>query len=277
MRHKLNPDGVDVVRCNFASHPLYRAIYDGVVVFVRDMGAARIQPEEVFMVVVDYLDYAKDDRCQGRIQCQTLWDVLDLEFFDADCNIPPEQRDLALAVVLTALHRVFGFVSELGEYGVCLMAITQSLQQHYPLKTVEVFERFGLPFLRRNASNALSDWIRHYMSEPDYLSEKIDNLLHNQLEASTDDLAEEQADSHVAPVRVRAKLASEMMKVLGMGYDHCDATKVSRLIAFLIGSSEAHVRNLLCQGKLNLNAAKHQAFMTRANQFLEDLNSDIRL
>ena len=231
----------------------------------------RFSPEDVFVEVLNVLDDLKAPNKNNDDLCNTLWDELFCEFRYRGENIPEEELNKSVAIVLSMVSYCLTLLDSI-KYNGINGKLMQSLRDHYNeytniLFSINLYQKIGI--------DELKHWLTEYMMCDTYLYDEIMDYL----EEKEEEEEENKEDSKIAPSKVRAQALLEILNLCEMGTDIQDMSKISRLIGFIIGYNPEKLRQTLSKDgrSIVLKRKTHQKYVDEVNKILSDMDCIIKL
>jgi hypothetical protein len=224
------------------------------------------------METLNVLDDLKAPNRNNDDLYSIIWDDLFCEFRDRGENIPEEELNKAVAIVISMVTFCLALLDSMKYNGVNGKLI-RLLSNKY--RGYRDFHRFTE--LRANiiGIDELKDWLAGYMQCDTYMYDEVMDYLEEkeEVEETNDE------DSKIAPSKVRAQALLEILNLCNMGTDIQDVSKISRLIGFIIGHSPEKLRQTLIKDgrSIVLKRNTHQKHVDEVNKILSDMNSKIKL
>ena len=271
MSRNLNLEEKVKLRDKFEEHIFFRLVKQSCKKYESELRVFRFSPEDVFMETLNVLDDLKAPNRNNDDLCDTLWDDLYCEFRYRGENIPEEELNKAVAIVLSMVVCSLALLDSMRYNGIGLK-LMQTINEHY-----KGFNDIVLsinPYATKIGFFKLREWIAEYMKCDTYLyDEAMDYLEEKEEEEEVND-----ENSQYAPNKVRAKVLLEILEQCGLGLDQQDMTKVARLVGFIIGASSNSLRNTLTTGNgLILSNKQHGKHVEEVNKLLAEMKSKIKL
>lgn len=272
MSRNLNPEEKEKQRNKYDGHIFFRLVNQSCKKYERELRVFRLSPDDVFMETLNVLDDLKAPDRNNDDLCDTLWDDLYCEFRDRGNDIPEEELNKAVAIVLSMVTYCLALLDAMRYNGIN-GKLMLSLNGHY--KGYNDIQGFIHPHAIKVGMNDLKDWLTGYMQCDTYLYDEVVDYLE---EKGVEEEEANEETSKIAPNKVRAQLLLEILKQCGMGLDKQDMTKVARLVGFITGASSEKIRQQLSRdGALILNAKTHQKHVDEVNKILSEMKSKIKL
>ena len=273
MRNRnLNHEEKNKIKNRYGEHMLFRLVTQSCKKYEREMRVFRLSPEDVFLESLNVLDDLKAPDRNNEDLCDTIWDDLYCEFRDRGENIPDEELNKAVAIVLSVVTYCMILLDSM-RYNSINAKLIRSLFEHYRNYS-EIHSSIGLHAIKIGMSD-LKDWMAGYMQCDTYLCDETMGCLEERAEEEKESNEEV---SNMAPNKVRAKVLLEILKQCGLGLDEQDMTKVSRLVGFIIGASANRLRNnLTSHNGLTLSEKQHGEYVKEVNNLLFEMNAKIRI
>lgn len=270
MSRNLIPEEKEKLKDRYEEDVFFRLVNQSCKRYEREMKVFRFSPEDVFIETLNVLDDLKAPNKNNDDLCDTLWDDLFCEFRYRGENIPEEELNKAVAIVLSMVTYCLVLLDSMKYNGVNVKLMI-SLSEHYnEFKNIQIsFNTFA----QKVGMNELKDWLTEYMACDTYMyDEVIDYLVEKEEE-------ENEEDSKIAPSKVRAQALLEILNLCNMGTDIQDISKISRLIGFIIGYNPEKLRQTLSKDGRNivLKRKTHQKYVDEVNKILSDMDSIIKL
>lgn len=272
MSRNLNPEEKEKLRNKYGEHIYFRLVNQSCKKYERELRVFRLSPEDVFMETLNVLDDLKAPDRNNDDLCDTLWDDLYCEFRDRGNDIPEEELNKAVAIVLSMVTYCLVFLDAMRYNGIN-GRLFLLLYEHYKSYS-DIHHSIDLHVVKMGV-NELKGWITGYMKCDTYLYDEVMDYLEEKVEEEKDTNEE---TSKIAPNKVRAQALLEILKQCGLGLDKQDMTKVARLVGFITGASSEKIRQQLSRdGELILNAKTHQNHVEEVNKILSEMKSKIKL
>jgi hypothetical protein len=272
MSRNLNPEEKEKLRDKFEEHIYFRLVKQSCKRYESELRVFRFSPEDVFMETLNVLDDLKAPNRNNDDLYSIIWDDLFCEFRDRGENIPEEELNKAVAIVISMVTFCLALLDSMKYNGVNGKLI-RLLSNKY--RGYRDFHRFTE--LRANiiGIDELKDWLAGYMQCDTYMYDEVMDYLEEkeEVEETNDE------DSKIAPSKVRAQALLEILNLCNMGTDIQDVSKISRLIGFIIGHSPEKLRQTLIKDgrSIVLKRNTHQKHVDEVNKILSDMNSKIKL
>ena len=272
MSRNLNPEEKEKLRNKYGEHIYFRLVNQSCKKYERELRVFRLSPEDVFMETLNVLDDLKAPDRNNDDLCDTLWDDLYCEFRDRGNDIPEEELNKAVAIVLSMVTYCLVLLDAMRYNGIN-GRLFLLLYEHYKSYS-DIHHSIDLHVVKMGV-NELKGWITGYMKCDTYLYDEVMDYLEEKVEEEKDTNEE---TSKIAPNKVRAQALLEILKQCGLGLDKQDMTKVARLVGFITGASSEKIRQQLSRdGELILNAKTHQNHVEEVNKILSEMKSKIKL
>lgn len=272
MSRNLNLEEKEKLRNKYGEHIYFRLVNQSCKKYERELRVFRLSPEDVFMETLNVLDDLKAPDRNNDDLCDTLWDDLYCEFRDRGNDIPEEELNKAVAIVLSMVTYCLVLLDAMRYNGIN-GRLFLLLYEHYKSYS-DIHHSIDLHVVKMGV-NELKGWITGYMKCDTYLYDEVMDYLEEKVEEEKDTNEE---TSKIAPNKVRAQALLEILKQCGLGLDKQDMTKVARLVGFITGASSEKIRQQLSRdGELILNAKTHQNHVEEVNKILSEMKSKIKL
>lgn len=256
----------------FHDHPLYRLTTGACRAYEQNLIETGICVEELFIQTANCIDKVKendDDPSLLNEVCEGMWDATWSDLSRKTESINKEELDLATCVVQTLLMLCL-ILSPRHSYLVGILMV--KAEEKFASKRPEVLNKLTI-YQARFLKDSLESWVTEFMSVDNfsYLSEEIESAFNDE-----EEVEEDSSDGKIAPLRVRHLVLNEILKKCSLGTDIHDNTKVCRLVAFILGTSEKNALKNFNNG-LDLNERTHGMYVEKVNKLLSDLASDIKI
>lgn len=272
MSRNLNPEEKEKLRNKYGEHIYFRLVNQSCKKYERELRVFRLSPEDVFMETLNVLDDLKAPDRNNNDLCDTLWDDLYCEFRDRGDDIPEEELNKAVAIVLSMVTYCLVLLDAMRYNGINGKLLF-SLFEHYG--SYREIHHSIEPHGMKIGVNELKGWVTEYMKCDTYLYDEVMDYLEEKFEEEKET---DEETSKIAPNKVRAQVMLEILRQCGLGLDKQDMTKVARLVGFVTGSSPEKIRQQLSRdGELILNAKTHQKHVDEVNKILSEMKSKIKL
>ena len=271
MSRNLNLEEKLKLRDKFEEHIFFRLVNQSCKKYERELRVFRFSPEDVFVETLNVFDDLKAPNRNNDDLCSIIWDDLFCEFRDRGENIPEEELNKAVAIVLSMITYCLALLDSMKFNGVNAKLIRLLCHKYRDYHAIHNFIRLRADMI---GIDELKDWITQYMVCNTYLYDDVMDYL----EEKDEEVETNEKDSKIAPNKVRAQALLEILKQCGMGLDEQDTTKVSRLIGFVIGASSEKLRQQLSNdGCFVLKKGTHQKHVGEINEILSEMDSNISL
>lgn len=272
MSRNLNPEEKERIRDKYEECIFFRLVNQSCKKYEREMKLFRFSPEDVFVESLNVLDDLKAPNRNNDDLCCTLWDDLYCEFRERGDNLPDEELEKAVAVVISMVTYCLVLLNSMRYHGL-VGKLNMIMTEHYH-NYLEIQLSIDTS-ARKNNMGEFCLWLEDYMQCDKYLSEEIDECLEENEDVEE---KENDGDSKIAPSKVRAKVLLEILKQCGLGLDKQEMTKVARLLGFILGSSSDYMRNIMTTNSgLTLNEKTHDKYLREINTLLSIMQSNIRI
>ena len=269
MNRNLNQEEKEKIRDKYGEHVFFRLLNQSCKRYEREMNMFRFSPEDAFWESLNILDDLKAPNRNNDDMCDTLWDDLFCEFRERGNNIPDDELEKAVAVVLSIVTYCLVLLDSMLYNGI-LGKMNLLIRERYQGYS-EILLSIDKSGMKINTEK-IKRWLEEYMQCDTYLSEVLEDFLDEKEEE------EEELDGNKIPNKVRGQLLLEILKLCGMGLDTQDTTKVARLVGFIIDSSSEKLRQQLSyNGALILKSKTHQKYVNEANKLLMEMGCNIKL
>lgn len=258
----------------FRDHPLYRLTIGACRAYEQNLIETGICVEDLFIQMANCIDTVKendDDSSLLNEVCEGMWDATWSDLSRKSESINKEELDLATCVVQTLLTSCL-ILSSRHSYLVGIL-MTKA-EEKFSSKRAEVLIKLT-NYQTRFVQDSLASWVTEFMSVDNihYLSEEIESAFNDE-----EEVEEDSSNGKSVPLKVRHSVLNEILKRCNLGTDIHDKTKVSRLVAFILGTSESYaLKNINNNGLKKLNKRTHGEYVEKVNKLLSDLSSDIKL
>lgn len=271
MSRNLNQEEKEKLRDKFEEHIFFRLVNQSCKRYEREMKYFRFSPEDVFVESLNILDDLKAPNKNNDDLCDTLWDDLFCEFRYRGENIPEEELNKAVAIVLSMVTYCLVLVDSM-RYNGLVGKLSKLMQEHYPnYLNIQISINMSA---QKIGMESIKHGLVEYMQTDSYLSEEVEDSM----EEKEEEGEKEETDSKKVPDKVRAKVLLEILSQCGLGLDTQDMTKVARLVGFIIGASPASLRNKLTSyNGLILSDKTHGKHIEEINKLLSEMKSKIKL
>lgn len=182
MNRNLNPEEKERIRDKYEEHIYFRLVNQSCKKYERELRVFRFSPEDVFVETLNVLDDLKAPNRNNNDLCDTIWDDLYCDFRERGENLPEEELDMAVTVVLSMVSYCLMLFDSMRYNGLngklCLL-----ICQHYNHLTdmQQDIHQYAL----KVGMKELKDWITEYMQCDTYLSEEVeDGLSEEEVETS---------------------------------------------------------------------------------------------
>lgn len=271
MSRNLNLEEKLKLRDKFEEHIFFRLVNQSCKKYERELSVFRFSPEDVFVETLNVFDDLKAPNRNNDDLCSIIWDDLFCEFRDRGENIPEEELNKAVAIVLSMITYCLALLDSMKFNGVNAKLIRLLCHKYRDYHAIHNFIRLRADMI---GIDELKDWITQYMVCNTYLYDDIMDYL----EEKDEEEETNEKDSKIAPNKVRAKVLLEILEQCGLGLDQQEMTKVTRLVGFIIGSSPNSLRNNLTTGNgLSLSEKQHGKHVEEVNKLLAEMKSKIKL
>ena len=272
MSRNLNPEEKSKLRDKYDGYIFFRLVNQSCKKYERELRVFRLSPEDVFMETLNVLDDLKAPDRNNDDLCDTIWDDLYCEFRERGEDIPEEELNKAVAIVLSVVTYCLALMDSMRYNGIN-GKLMLSLSGHY--KGYSDIQSLVHPYAIKVGMDDLKDWLNGYMQCDTYLYDEVVDYLQDK--GVEEENSNEEAFK-VAPNKVRAQALLEILRQCGLGLDKQDMTKVARLIGFITGASSEKIRQQLSRdGELILNAKTHRKHVDEVNKILSEMKSKIKL
>lgn len=272
MSRNLNLEEKEKLKNKYGEHLYFRLVNQSCKKYERELRVFRLSPEDVFMETLNVLDDLKAPDRNNDDLCDTIWDDLYCEFRERGVDIPEDELNKAVAIVLSVITYCLALLDTMRYNGI-VGKLTFLICQHFKDYT-DIQQNIHLCAMKVGIEE-LKDWISQYMQCDTYLYDEVVDYLEDK-DVEEKDTNEE--TSKIAPNKVRAQALLEILKQCGLGLDKQDMTKVARLVGFITGASSEKIRQQLSRdGELRLNAKTHQKHVEEVNKILSEMKSKIKL
>lgn len=271
MSRNLNQEEKVKLRDKYEEHIYFRLVKQSCKKYESELRVFRFSPEDVFMETLNVLDDLKAPNRNNEDLCDTLWDDLYCEFRDRGQDIPEEELNKAVAIVLSMVTYCLALLDSMKYNGGIGKLIYLLCNNYSEFRVIhQSIDYYG----KKIGLSELKDWITEYMVCDTYLYDDVMDYLEEKEEE--EEVNEE--NSKYAPNKVRAKVLLEILEQCGLGLDQQDMTKVVRLVGFIIGASSNSLRNNLTTGNgLILSDKQHGKYVEEVNKLLAEMKSKIKL
>ena len=271
MNRNLNLEEKERIRDRYADHILYRLINLSYKRHESEMKVFRFSPEDVFIESLNVLDDLKAPNRDNDDLCDTIWDDLYCKFRDRGDNIPEEELNKAVGMVLSMVTYCLVLLNSM-KYNGLVGKLDLLIQKRY--RASFDMQLYVEVCVQKIGHHGVTHWIMEYMNCDSYMYDEIMDYLEEKDEE--EEVNEE--DFKYAPNKVRAKVLLEILEQCGLGLDQQDMTKVARLVGFIIGASSNSLRNNLTTGNgLILSDKQHGKHVEEVNKLLAEMKSKIKL
>ena len=174
MHYRLKKEEKEKIKSKYRSHSLYQLLNDSCKQFEREMPKLRFSPEEVFVLVVEYLEEMASDPEEARNLCERLWDDVYCGIRDESSEAPECELMLATCVVLYSLYICQGCLNE-SIFATLAIEIGVQMNENYLQKWQEIGCRFEPSLVKRGTSN-LKEWLSEYVKSDEFMTDDFERL-----------------------------------------------------------------------------------------------------
>ena len=177
MSRNLNPEEKEKLRDKYGEHIFFRLVNQSCKRYERGMRVFRFSPEDVFVEALNVLDDLKAPNRNNDDLCDTLWDDLFCDFRERGENIPDEELDKAVAIVLSVVTYCLVLLDSM-RYNGWVGKLNKAMQEHYPnYLTIQISIDMSA---NKIEMDAIKDWLVEYMQTDNYLSEEVEDNLEDE-------------------------------------------------------------------------------------------------
>ena len=204
----LNPEEKDVIENKYEEHIYFRLLKQSCKKYERELSTFRFSPEDVFLESLYILDDLKAPNKNKADKCDMLWDDLYCDFRERGENIPKDELDKAVAVVVTVVYYALN-LTESVFYNSMTGRLILTLNEHY--KGFTQIQNDIHYQAQKIGFGELQRWIVEYMNFGDYLSEELEDCL--------EEMDEDCSGSEKSCYRIAEKHKTNFAKILSAMYE----------------------------------------------------------
>lgn len=210
MRYRLRKEEKEIIKNKYKSHPLYQLLNDACKQFEREMPKLRFSPEEVFVLVVAYLEEMASDPEEARSFCERLWVDVFCGIRDAGEEVDDKELELATCVVLISLYVCFELL-EASHYKTLMMEVGMQMHDNYLLYWQQTQNRFMTPAYRRGTER-LKEWLAVFVASDEFLTDEFERVFNGEEEAVVEVL-------EMSFYRIAEKHKANFAKIISAAYE----------------------------------------------------------
>lgn len=209
MRYRLRKEEKEKIRNKYKNHPLYQVLNDACKQFEREMPKLRFSPEEVFVLVVAYLEDIASDPDEARSLCERIWDDVFCGIRDTEEEVNDKELELATCVVLISLFVCFELI-ETSPYKTLMVEVGIQMHDNYLLHWKDIQNRFMTPLYRRGTEK-LKEWLDDFVKSDEFLTDEFEKVFHG---------GESMAEAvEISSYRLAEKHKTNFAKIISAMYD----------------------------------------------------------
>ena len=208
MSRNLNQEEKEKLRDKYEEHIFFRLANQSCKKYEREMKYFRFSPEDVFMEVLNVLDDLKAPNKNNDDLCDTLWDDLFCVFRERGENIPDEELDKAVAIVVSMVSICLTLLESIKYNGVNAKLIL-SLSQNYKEYRDILFSI--QPYTNKVGIIELKEWLVGYMTCDTYMYDEVMDYL--------EEKNEKVEVAKVSSYRIAEKHKTNFAKIISAMYD----------------------------------------------------------
>jgi len=174
MSRNLNHEEKGIIKDRYSNHLFYRLANLSCKRFESQMKSFRFSPEDVFVEALNVLDDLKEPQANLDDACNTMWDDLYCRFRDRGEDLPEEEVNLAVCIVMSMVVMCLTG-SKVMRYSGKIGGLIMLQSQHYP--SVMAIQGHIESFVHRIGINNFCQWAKEYMTCDAYLSEEVEDCL----------------------------------------------------------------------------------------------------
>ncbi|MBR6589011.1 MAG: hypothetical protein IKK67_00850 [Bacteroidaceae bacterium] len=174
MSRNLNHEEKGRIKDRYSNHLFYRLANLSCKRFESQMKSFRFSPEDVFVEALNVLDDLKEPQANLDDACNTMWDDLYCRFRDRGEDLPEEEVNLAVCIVMSMVVMCLTG-SKVMRYSGKIGGLIMLQSQHYP--SVMAIQGHIEFFVHRIGINNFCQWAKEYMTCDAYLSEEVEDCL----------------------------------------------------------------------------------------------------
>lgn len=177
MSRNLNHEEKGIIKDRYSNHLFYRLANLSCKRFESQMKSFRFSPEDVFVEALNVLDDLKEPQANLDDACNTMWDDLYCRFRDRGEDLPEEEVNLAVCIVMSMVVMCLTG-SKVMRYSGKIGGLIMLQSQHYP--SVMAIQGHIESFVHRIGINNFCQWAKEYMTCDAYLSEEVEDCLNGE-------------------------------------------------------------------------------------------------
>lgn len=208
MSRNLNQEEKEKLRDKFEEHIFFRLVNQSCKKYEREMKNFRFSPEDVFVESLNVLDDLKAPNKITDDLCNTLWDDLFCDFRYRSENIPEEELNMAVTIVLSMTSYCLTLLDSMKYNGVNIK-LMQLLREHYNGYMNILFSVD--PYAIRIGMYELKEWITEYI--------KCDTYLYDEIMDYLEEKDEKVEVIEISSYRIAEKHKTNFAKVISAMYD----------------------------------------------------------
>ena len=208
MSRNLNPEEKEKLRNKYGEHIYFRLVNQSCKKYERELRVFRLSPEDVFMETLNVLDDLKAPDRNNDDLCDTLWDDLYCEFRDRGDDIPEEELNKAVAIVLSMVTYCLVLLDDMRYNGINAKLLF-SLFEHYG--SYSDIHHSIEPHAMKIGVNELKGWITEYM--------KCDTYMYDEVMDCIEEKDENVELTEVSSYRIAENHKTNFAKIISAMYD----------------------------------------------------------
>ena len=208
MSRNLNPEEKEKLRNKYGEHIYFRLVNQSCKKYERELRVFRLSPEDVFMETLNVLDDLKAPDRNNDDLCDTLWDDLYCEFRDRGDDIPEEELNKAVAIVLSMVTYCLVLLDDMRYNGINAKLLF-SLLEHYG--SYSDIHHSIEPHVMKIGVNELKGWITEYM--------KCDTYMYDEVMDCIEEKDENVELTEVSSYRIAENHKTNFAKIISAMYD----------------------------------------------------------
>lgn len=208
MHYRLKKEEKEKIKSKFKRHPLYQLLNDACKQFEREMPNLRYSPEEVFVLVIAYLEEIASDPEEARNLCERSWNDVFCGIREEADDVIEKELELATCVVLQSIYVCLGLLEQL-QYKTLMIELGMQMHDNYLLYWQEIQNRFMIPAYKRG-TEPLKEWLADFIKSDEFLTDTFERLFRGE---------EVVEMMEVSSYRIAEKHKTNFAKIISAMYD----------------------------------------------------------
>lgn len=246
MKNRLRRHEKEAIHERYKDEPLYQLLYAPTKAFERKMKHFALSSDEVFMEVMDVLDYFKANKQEARYHARSLFDTVFTDYRElADTQVSDEEITLATSVMLYGVVMCLNQVTLNTYTSLATIILTQLSDPQNHVNVSHLHDNYYPTYCRLDAQQ-LQDSFVDYMKSERVISKEIKDMLAELPAPTIEDVTRPTNNPEHIFNRQLVLLFLQLMNVPLDNTTNINA--FSKFLAYVSGNSAGSIRVLMQNG-----------------------------